>query len=353
MRAYLLSAGLLIAIFGSVGTYLYAKFSALAAMDFSPAPVTVNADTAQAEIIQRTILTVGTVIAEQESLLKAEVGGRVSNLLFEGGQAVAANQTLIQLDDSIEQAELTRYQAEQTLAQTLLKRDQALEKEQAISQTQLDTRAAQFQAASARVKETEARIRQKQILAPFSGLVGVPMVNVGDYVSAGAPLVNITTAQNLEVAFNLPATQAREVETGLKIRIETADKTLLTEGVVTEADPMLDPIDRTRRFRARLNEATLFPGEFVRIAVQLKERAEVVTVPETAVTYALRGDAVYVVEASDEGPIASMRLVVTGERIGERIEIRSGVNLDDTVITAGQHKLYSGAKVTVSEDSPL
>ena len=353
MRAYLLSAGLLIAIFGSVGTYLYSKFSALAEMDFTPPPVTVNAERAQAETIQRKILTVGTIIADQESVLKAEVSGRVSNLLFEGGQTVDDKQILVQLDDSIEQAELRRYQAEQALAQTLLKRDQELAKEKAISQTQLDTRAAQFQAATARVEETLARIRQKRVLAPFTGLVGVPMVNVGDFVGAGEPLVTITTTQNLEAEFNLPATQAREVEVGLTVRIETAEEELLAEGQISEADPRLDPIDRTRRFRAQLNTTNLFPGEFVRIAVLLKEQTEAVTVPETAVTYALRGDAVYVVEDADTGPIASMRMVTTGEHIGQRVEIRSGINVGEQVITAGQHKLYSGARVTVSEDSPL
>ncbi|MDG0978186.1 MAG: efflux RND transporter periplasmic adaptor subunit [Halieaceae bacterium] len=353
MRAYLLSAGLLIAIFGSVGTYLYNKFSALAEMDFSPAPVTINADIAQVEIIQRTISAVGTIIADQESLLKAEVGGRVSMLAFEGGQMVTNKQILVQLDDSIEQAELRRYQAEQALAETLLNRDQALAKDKAISQSQLDTRSAQFQAATARVEETIARIRQKRVLAPFAGLVGVPMVNVGDYVSAGEPLVDITTAQNLEVEFNLPATQARDVELGLTVRIETANKELLAEGTISEADPRLDPTDRTRGYRARLNTSTLFPGEFVRIAILLKGQNEVVTVPETAVTYALRGDAVYVVEQTDNGPVASMRMVSTGEHIGQRVEIRSGIKVGDTVITAGQHKLYSGASVTVSEDSPL
>jgi membrane fusion protein (multidrug efflux system) len=353
VRAYLFSAGLLIAIFGSVGTYLYNKFSTLAEMDFTPAPVTVNADLARAETIQRKILTVGTIIADQESVLKAEVSGRVSSLLFEGGQTVGDKQILLQLDDSIEQAELRRYQAEQALAETLLNRDRELAKENAISQTQLDTRAAQFQAATARVEETLARIRQKRVLAPFSGLVGVPMVNIGDYVSAGEPLVTITTAQNLEAEFNLPATQARDVEVGLTVRIETAAQELLAEGQISEADPRLDPIDRTRRFRARLNTTHLFPGEFVRIAVLLKEQTEAVTVPETAVTYALRGDAVYVVEQADTGPIASMRMVTTGEHIGQRVEIRSGINLGDQVITAGQHKLYSGASVTISEDSPL
>lgn len=353
MRAYLLSAGLLIAIFGSVGTYLYSKFSALAEMDFTPPPVTVNAERAEAETIQRKILTVGTIIADQESVLKAEVSGRVSNLLFEGGETVDDKQILVQLDDSIEQAELRRYQAEQALAQTLLKRDQELAKEKAISQTQLDTRAAQFQAATARVEETLARIRQKRVLAPFTGLVGVPMVNVGDFVGAGEPLVTITTTQNLEAEFNLPATQAREVEVGLTVRIETAEEELLAEGQISEADPRLDPIDRTRRFRAQLNTTNLFPGEFVRIAVLLKEQTEAVTVPETAVTYALRGDAVYVVEQADTGPVASMRMVTTGEHIGQRVEIRSGINVGDQVITAGQHKLYSGASVTVSEDSPL
>ena len=353
MRAYLFSAGLLIAIFGSVGTYLYNKFSALAEMDFSPAPVTVNAAIAQAETIQRKLQAVGTIIADQESVLKAEVSGRVSKLLFEGGQTVDDKQTLLQLDDSIEQAELRRYQAERTLAETLLNRDKELAKEQAISQTQLDTRAAQYQAATARVEETLARIRQKRVLAPFLGLVGVPMVNVGDYVSAGEPLVHITTAQNLEVEFNLPATQARDVEMDLAVRVETADQEVLAEGKISEADPRLDPIDRTRRFRAQLNSTDLFPGEFVRIAVLLKDQSEVITVPETAVTYALRGDAVYVVEQTDEGPVASMRMVTAGERIGQRVEIRSGINLGDQVITAGQHKLYSGASVTVSEDSPL
>ena len=353
MRAYLLASVLILVVFGSISTYLYQRFSALAAMDFSPPPVAVNSEVAQATMLQRTVKTVGTVRSLQSSVLAAEVSGRVLNIAVTGGQTVQAGDVLIQLDDRIEQAELARYRADMRLASTLLTRDRALASEQAISQTALDTAVASFEVAQAQVNETLARIEQKRIVAPFSGTVGVPSANEGDYVSAGMPLIQIADTTKAEVTFALPIDSAQLIAIGNSLIVQSSSDSTRVEGVVTESDPMLNAQDRTRRFRASLAAATLLPGEFVRIELPLDTPESTVTVSETAITYALQGAAVYVIDDSQTPPIAQLRMVTVGDTQEGRVEVVRGLEIGETVVSAGQHKLFSGAQVVINEDSPL
>jgi len=347
VRAYILATTLLLVIFGSIGGFLYQKFSALAGADFSPPPVTVSVAQAETATIARRIKAVGTIKAKNASTLRAEVNGRVVSIGADGGDQVTKGHPLVQLDDAIESAELARFEAERRLAKTLLERDTSLAKEKAISQTQLDTRAAQYEAAAAQVDETKARIEQKSIQAPFSGSVGIPLVEVGDYVTTGTPLMNLTDTTLLEAEFSLPANQARIIPIGTKMAAYDTRGETLAEGVVTEQDPTLDPIDRTRRFRAAISAGQVLPGEFVRIELTLNDSDTVVVVPETAVTYALQGDALYV--ANLESNTVELRLIKTGDRFGQKVEIKSGVQAGEHVVTAGQHKLFPGASISIGE----
>ena len=347
MRAYIFATTLLLIIFGSIGGFLYQKFSALAEADFSPPPVTVSVAQAEINNIARRIKAVGTIKAKNASTLRAEVNGRVVSIGADGGDQVAEGHLLVQLDDAIESAELARFEADLRLAKTLLERDSSLAKEKAISQTQLDTRAAQYEAAKAQVEETKARIEQKRIQAPFSGSVGIPLVEVGDYVTTGTPLIQLTDTSLLEAEFSLPAKQARLVPLGTAMAAYDTQGETLAEGRISERDPALDPIDRTRRFRAAISTGHVLPGEFVRIELILNESDAVVVVPETAVTYALQGDAIYIADL--ETNAVELRLVETGDRFDQKVEIKSGVKEGEHIITAGQHKLFPGASISVGE----
>lgn len=347
MRAYIFATTLLLIIFGSIGGFLYQKFSALAEADFSPPPVTVSVAQAEINNIARRIKAVGTINAQNASTLSAEVNGRVVRIGANGGDQVTEGHLLVQLDDAIESAELARFEADLRLTKTLLERDSSLAKEKAISQTQLDTRAAQYEAARAQVEETKARIEQKRIQAPFSGSVGIPLVEVGDYVTTGTPLIHLTDTSLLEAEFSLPANQARLVPLGTKMAAYDTRGETLAEGRVTERDPALDPIDRTRRFRAAISTGHVLPGEFVRIELILNESDAAVVVPETAVTYALQGDAVYIADL--ETNTVELRLVKTGDRFDRKVEIKSGVEEGEHIVTAGQHKLFPGASISVGE----
>jgi RND family efflux transporter MFP subunit len=347
VRAYIFATTLLLIIFGSIGGFLYQKFSALAEADFSSPPVTVSVAQAEINNIARRIKAVGTINAQNASTLSAEVNGRIVRIGADGGDQVTEGHLLVQLDDAIESAELARFEADLRLTKTLLERDSSLAKEKAISQTQLDTRTAQYEAAKAQVEETKARIEQKRIQAPFSGSVGIPLVEVGDYVTTGTPLIHLTDTALLEAEFSLPANQARLVPLGTKMAAYDTRGETLAEGRVTERDPALDPIDRTRRFRAAISTGHVLPGEFVRIELILNESDAAVVVPETAVTYALQGDAVYIADL--ETNTVELRLVKTGDRFDRKVEIKSGVEEGEYIVTAGQHKLFPGASISVGE----
>jgi RND family efflux transporter MFP subunit len=159
--------------------------------------------------------------------------------------------------------------------------------------------------------------------------------------------MNLTDTTLLEAEFSLPANQARIIPIGTKMAAYDTRGETLAEGVVTEQDPTLDPIDRTRRFRAAISAGQVLPGEFVRIELILNDSDTVVVVPETAVTYALQGDALYV--ANLESNTVELRLIKTGDRFGQKVEIKSGVQAGEHVVTAGQHKLFPGALISIGE----
>jgi multidrug efflux pump subunit AcrA (membrane-fusion protein) len=167
------------------------------------------------------------------------------------------------------------------------------------------------------------------------------------------PLIQIADTTKAEVTFSLPIDSAQLIAIGNPLIVQSSSGSARVEGVVTESDPMLNAQDRTRRFRASLATATVLPGEFVRILLPLDTPESTVTVSETAITYALQGTAVYVIDVSKTPPVAQLRMVTVGDTQEGRVEVVRGLEVGETVVSAGQHKLFSGAQVVINEDSPL
>ncbi|MCR9276981.1 MAG: efflux RND transporter periplasmic adaptor subunit [Pseudomonadaceae bacterium] len=356
MKAYAVVILILLVLFGSIGAYLFQRFAAFGAMDFAPPPVTVAVSTARAEVWDQTLSAVGTVRAVRGIDLTSETSGEITDIAFESGQKVEAGQLLLVLNDKVEQASLASQAASLELAEILFERDSTLIEKRSIPQTQFDRSRADLARARAQLAETQARLANKRIEAPFAGTMGLRRVDVGDYLAPGTVIATLQDLSSLEIDFTVPARFVPSLRAGLTLAVRIdgfADREFSAE--VTALDARIDANTRNVLMRARLTETEgLLPGMFAQLELDLGEEKAVTTIPETAMTYALQGNTVYVLEALDDGSLtATPRIVVSGAVRDGRVAVLSGLEADERVVSVGQNKLYRGVRVVIDPDVVL
>ena len=356
MKAYLVVVVLLLAIFGSIGAYLYQRFSAFANMDFTPPPVTIAVSSARLDTWSETLNAVGSIKAVHGVELTSESSGEVTAIRFDSGDQVQEGALLIVLNDQVEQASRRSQIATLELADILFRRDRTLMDKGSIPETQFDRSRADLERARAELAETEARIANKRISAPFSGTMGIRRVDVGDYVSPGTVIATLQDHSQLEIDFTVPARYAPDLRAGLNVRVRVdafGDREF--QAVVTAVDARVDPGTRNVLLRARLEEVDgLLPGMFAILEMDLGRERPVVTIPETAMTYALQGNTVYVIEPTEDGQLtATARVVQAGAVRDGRVAVLSGLEPGDQVVSVGQNKLYRGVRVLIDENVAL
>jgi membrane fusion protein (multidrug efflux system) len=311
LRAYVIAVTLLLVLLGGTGLYLQQRFSAFAAADFTPPPATVAAAQARSAPWRETIEAIGTVRAARGILLSAETAGDVTALHVRSGDDVQAGQLLLSIDERVEVATRQRILARLELAELLYERDASLIRQKSIPQTQFDQSRADLAAARAELAEIDAILRNKRVTAPFAGRLGILQVRLGDYVEAGTPLATLQDLSALEVDFSLPDRYAPRLRPdspcpctprhspsgrfGPRCRHWTRASTRNT---------------RNLNLRAVIEDGEgLLPGMFARLRMDLGSAPQRVLVPETAVTYSLQGDTVYVIERDDQGLLVEPRVV--------------------------------------------
>lgn len=351
MRAYLFVVVLLVLIFGGIAGYLYNKISALSATDFTPPPITIAAATAQPGIWPSRLEAVGTIRAARGVELSAETSGEVMAISVQSGQSVQAGQSILTLNDGRERADRRRLEANLKLARQLYERDSSLIKKNTIPQSQYDRSLAELNSAKAQLAETDARLDNKRVIAPFEGTVGIIRVKVGDYIESGTSITSLQDLADLEVDFSVPDRYVPSLRTGLEIAVSVAafpDRAF--KATVSALDARVDSGTRNLMVRAQLEDADgLLPGMFARLVVDLDQPTRVVTVPETAVSYSLHGNTVYVLTQSKGQTTANPRVVKTGETRDGQTAILDGLLSGEWVVTAGQNKLYRDARVTIDD----
>ncbi|MEM1113521.1 MAG: efflux RND transporter periplasmic adaptor subunit, partial [Pseudomonadota bacterium] len=358
LKAYAAAAALLLMIFGGIGLYLYNKFSAFASMDFTPPPVSVSIGTVERATWSRYLDAVGTIRSARGIELSAETSGDITELLFASGDRVEQGQLLLVLNDQVEQAARRNQIASLELAQILFERDAQLVKQNSIPETQFDRSKADLERARAQLAETEARIRQKRIIAPFAGTLGIRQVNLGDYLSAGTTITTLQDLNDLDIDFNLPGRVAPLLRVGMPIKVQVdafPQRSFAAE--IRALDSRIDLDSRNILVRARLLEtAGLLPGMFGRVRVELASDQAVLTVAETAVSYSVNGNVLYRVLQPDEAgaaPTVESVVVETGDVRDGQIAVSGDVAAGDTVVINGQNKLYRGARIAPAGNAEL
>lgn len=322
-----------------------------------PQPVTVGAETVREETWQPALRTTGSLVAVQGVVLANEVAGVVDQILFESGQTVEKGTLLVQLNTDTDQAQLRAYQAAAELARQDLERARTLRESNVNAQSELDRAQAQFDEATANSENLRAAIAKKRIRAPFGGQLGLRRVNLGQFLSAGDPIVALQSLDPIYVNFALPQQNARQVKLGQSVELAVdAFPGTTFRGEITAFDSQLDPGTRTLRIQATLPNADgqLQPGMFGSLAVLLPQQDKVLTVPQSAITYNPYGNVVYVIEpgAAAGELVVRQQFVTLGETRGDQVAIVSGLKAGEQIVTTGQLKLRNGVNVRIDNTVP-
>lgn len=310
-------------------------------------PATVSTVEAQPATWTPAIEAIGTVNAAQGVDLTVETAGVVKEILFQPNTQVAAGALLLRLDDVVQSADVEAARTQAELERSNLVRAQDLTRRGVTTNVSLDQAQASAQAAEAQLARAIAVLEQRQLSAPFAGEIGLPRVDLGQYVSPGTLVATLQDLSTMRVDFSLPEQELPNLTVGqqIEVRIEGLDETF--PGTLTGIDPRVDPATRLVALRGAITNAQgkLTPGQFVRIRVILPAEDGVIALPQTALSTSLYGDYVYVVrptEADPEKLELRQVFVKPGRRSGGVVEIAEGVAPGDQIVSAGQNRLSSG-----------
>lgn len=337
-----------------------------------PPPVTVSVVEAEPVIWRPGIEAIGTARAAQGVNLAVEAGGIVEVVHFSANDRVEEGELLVQIDDTIEEADLAAAQASLDLSQEALGRAETLQERGVSAATNVDIAQAEATNARSQVVRLTAVMEQKALTAPFAGVIGIPQVDPGEYVTPGTVYATLQDLDTMRVVFSVPEQQIRLIAIGMPVTVSTEVGTTTLTGEISAIEPRIDANTRLVTVRAEVDnpEGELNPGQFLRVRVELPPEEGVIALTQTAVTSNLYGDSVYAVrpaepeaeavasgaataapdggaDADPEALAVEQVFVTTGRRSGSLVEILEGVEAGDIVVTAGQNRLSGGASVTI------
>lgn len=323
---------------------------------FQPPPEAVTTIVAQSEEWTSTLNAIGTLEAVQGVTVSTDLPGTVHRIAFESGQWVREGQVLAQLDTRQERAQLAAVEAQRNLAQLNFSRMKDLLTDRVISQSEFDRAMTDQKHTGAQVGEIQTTIERKTIRAPFSGVLGIRQANVGQYLAAGDPIVQLQALDPIYVNFGVPQQEASQLRAGRSVRVtvgELADREF--EGRITAIDAAVDPATRNMQVQATLANpgGRLRPGMFVQTEVALGSSRTVVPLPAPAVSYAPYGDSVFIVtdlKTPDGQTYRGVRqqFVKLGGSRGDQVAVLEGVKPGDEIVTSGVFKLRNGAAVQIN-----
>jgi membrane fusion protein (multidrug efflux system) len=359
MIVMLLAVAAFLAVIGGVKFRQIQAGMAMAA-SFQPPPEAVTTMKAPREEWPAALTAIGTVAAVRGVTVSADLPGVVESISFGSGLAVREGQVLVRLDSRQERAQLTAAESALNLSRLNLDRARGLTAEGIVSQADYDRAHAEHAQAAARVGEIRATIDRKQIRAPFSGILGIRQVDLGQYLSAGDPIVPLQAADPLYVNFAVPQQDVPRLRVGSVVNVTAEGLGEEFAGRITALDSVVDPQTRNVQVQATLpnQKGRLRPGMFVDTHVVLGATTSVIAVPASAINYAPYGDSVFVVGELEDPKGAKyhgvqQQFVKLGASRGDQVAVLSGLEAGQEIVTSGAFKLRNGAAVRVSNGVPI
>ncbi len=340
--------------FNQLKTFMIKHF--IAGMGLPPA--TVSTMVVETTAWQPKLSSVGNVRAFRGVDLSTEIGGLVQTVPIKSGMDVKEGDLLIKLNDASDVAQLNSLKALADLAKVINERDRQQLEIQAISKNVFDTSKADAASKQAQVEQQTALVAKKNLKAPFTGRVGIVMINPGQFVNPGDKLLTLQTLDPIFVDFNLPQSNAEQIRVGQEIVVTTdAFKGASFTGKVTAVSPKVDTNTRNIQIEAQLAnpDKKILPGMFANVNIKLGDEVKLLTLPQTAVTYNPYGSTVFIAKPTGKKDKqgkpaleAQQVFVTTGLTRGDQVAILKGVEEGATVVTSGQLKLKNGTPLIIN-----
>jgi len=348
----------MVAIIGALGFVKFRQMQTAIAQSasFQPPPEAVTTLVARQEKWPAALKVIGTVAAVQGVTVSADLPGIVAGIDFESGEAVQRGAILVHLDTRQEQAQLAALEAQRDLARLNFSRMSGLVADGAVSRADYDLAEAEHKQSDARVGEIRATIERKTIRVPFTGILGLRQVNLGQYLNGGDAVVGLQSLHPVYVNFGVPQQDASRMRVGRKVQITATDQAgVELTGRITAIDSVVDETTRNVQVQATLAnpKGQLRPGMFVQTQVELGISQSVMALPASSISYAPYGDSVFVVTDLKDPNGKTYRgvrqqFVKLGGSRGDQIAVLSGVKAGEEVVTSGVFKLRNGAAVLVN-----
>jgi membrane fusion protein (multidrug efflux system) len=321
-------------------------------------PATVSTLAVASSQWQPKLTSVGNIRAFRGVELSTEIGGLVQTVPIKSGMDVKEGELLIKLNDVSDVAQLNSLTALADLAKVINERDRQQLEIQAISKNVFDTSKADAKSKQAQVEQQTALVAKKNLKAPFSGRVGIVMINPGQYVNPGDKLLTLQTLDPIFVDFTLPQSNAAQIQVGQEIVVTTdAFKDASFTGKVTAVSPKVDTNTRNIQIEAQLAnpDKKILPGMFANVNIKLGDEVKLLTLPQTAITYNPYGSTVFIAKPTGKKDKqgkpaleAQQVFVTTGLTRGDQVAILKGLEEGATVVTSGQLKLKNGTPLIVN-----
>ncbi|MDH4869262.1 efflux RND transporter periplasmic adaptor subunit [Pseudomonas sp. BN515] len=370
LRRMLIMLGVVALVVAALAAYKFLSiYQQIQQFSAPQPPISVSAERAVELPWQSRLPAIGSLKAFQGVDLTVEASGTVQDVLFLSGEKIKVGQPLIQMDSDVERASLATAEAELSLARVEFERGRSLVSRQNISKSEFDRLSSELQAATGKVAQLKALMDKKRIVAPFAGTIGIRQVDVGDFLSSGTIIATLQDLNTLFVDFFLPEQSAPLLKVGQKVRISVAAfPGEFFEGDIAALNPKVEEATRNLQVRAVLPnpDGKLLPGMFANLEVLLPGDQERVVVSESAITYTLYGNSVYVIDekknaegepekGQDGQPqlVVERRFVETGERRDGKVVVLKGLQAGEEVVTSGQLKLDNGSHVAIAPDQTL
>jgi len=356
IKKFFIALAAFAAVVFSLGAVKVAQIKAMSSVSHVPPPSAVTTAVATLEKWHPQLTAVGTLAPVQGVTVSADADGVVVRIAVESGSAVKAGDVLVELDTSVEAAQLASAQAREALAKLQRERADALHNKDTMSQAELDTAVAQLDQAKADVVALRAMIDRKRVHAPFDGRVGIRLVNVGQFVARGRPLLPLQKLDPIYVNFSVPQRNLPSLVVAQSVNVTIdafADRKFA--GTISAINSEIDASTRNVAAQATLAnpQELLRAGMFARVAVDLPETGDIIAVPATAIAYAPYGNSVFVVEKMKDAEGQEylgvrQQLVKIGATRGDLIAVVEGLKAGEEVVTAGVFKLRHGMAVQIN-----
>jgi len=349
---------LVAALVGGLGFVKYGQVKAAIAQgaSFAPPPTSVTTVVAKRETWPSTLTVVGTAEAIHGVTVSADLPGTVDKIHFESGQWVKQGDVLVELDTRQERAQLANVEAQRDLARINYARLEQLVKEGVTARSEYDTATANQKATEAQVGEIKATIARKTIHAPFSGVLGIRQVNLGQYLAAGGAIVSLQALNPIYANFGVPQQAAPQMTMGHAVRVTNNGTGIALNGRITALDSVVNEQTRNIQVQATLANPgnKLRPGMFVEVELPLGKPREVFPIPASAINYAPYGDSVFVVtdlkdpkSGNSYKGVRQQVVKIDGSK-GDQVAIVSGLNPGDEIVSAGVFRLRNSAPVQIN-----